>query len=79
MPSLEPLTTAELISSLIGVAGLSLIFYGLRQMRVTSDTRNRQLDRMEEQSTVQMAALQHVQEESTLQMAALRKLLEEKG
>ncbi len=72
MLSLEPLTTAELISSLIGVAGLSLVFYGLRQMRVASDTRNRQLDRMEEQSAVIMDGLR-------AQMAALNRLLEEKG
>ena len=72
MPSLEPLTTAELISSLIGVAGLSLVFYGLRQMRVAADTRNRQLDRMEEQSAVIMDGLR-------AQMAALNRLLEEKG
>ena len=72
MLSLEPLTTAELISSLIGVAGLSLVFYGLRQMRVASDTRNRQLDRREEQSAVIMDGLR-------AQMAALNRLLEEKG
>ena len=72
MLSLEPLTTAELISSLIGVTGLSLVFHGLRLMRVASDTRNRQLDRMEEQSTVVMEGLRE-------QMGALRKLLEEKS
>ena len=33
MVNLEPLTLAELINSLIGIAGLSLVAWGINEMR----------------------------------------------
>jgi len=45
---MEPLTLAELISSLIGIAGLSLVFYGIRVMSTRNTERSvlaRTLDR----------------------------------
>ena len=65
---MEPFTIAELISAVIGLAGLSLAHYG-QQTHTASDVRNRQLERVE-------AEARRVEEESTRQMARLRKLLE---
>ncbi len=69
---MEPFTTAELISAVIGLAGLSLAHYGRRQTHTTSDVRNRQLEQVAAQA-------RRVEEESTRQMARLRKLIEKKS
>ncbi len=56
---------ASIGQTFIGLGLIIITSIGLKQMRTSSEHRNRQLDRMEE--------------ESTLQMATLRKLLEEKS
>ena len=62
------LTTAEFAQLLIGIAGLSLIFYGIRVMRAGNT----------ERSAIARTLDAHT-ETLTIQTQALRKLLEEKS
>lgn len=68
MLSMEPLTLAELISSFIGITGLSLVFYGIRVMSAGNT----------ERSALARTLDTHTQT-LEIQTQALRKLLEEKG
>ena len=74
----QPLTLAEGLTLMLGVAALGLATYGLWQMRVASEQRNRQLDARSESLAVLTRMLDDRTAAQSESLAALTRMLDER-